>query len=67
MKTVVTIIAILDIILLLSTMICGLWISGQNLGGEALASARSFHRNIAIASIVLSLAVILWMLFAYVR
>jgi predicted small integral membrane protein len=67
MKTVVTILAILDIVLLLSTLICGLWISGQNLAGEELASALAFHRSIAIASVVLSLIVILWMLFAYVR
>ena len=67
MKTIVIILAVLDIIMLLSTLICGLWISGQNLTGEALASSRAFHRNIAIASIVLSIVVILWMLFAYVR
>ncbi len=67
MKTIVIIVAILDIIMLLSTLICGLWISGQNLTGEALVSSRTFHRNIAIASIVLSVIVILWMLFAYVR
>jgi predicted small integral membrane protein len=67
MKTIVIIIAVLDIVLLLSTLICGLWISGQNLSGDALVSARTFHRNIAITSIVLSVIVILWMLFAYVR
>lgn len=67
MKTLVIILAVLDIILLLSTLVCGLWISGQNLTGEELASSRTFHRNIAIASIVLSLVIILWMLIAYVR
>ncbi len=67
MKTIVIIVAIIDILLLLSTLICGLWIAGQNLTGDALASSRAFHRNIAVASIVLSLVVILWMLFAYVR
>jgi hypothetical protein len=67
MKTIVIILAILDIVLLLSTLICGLWISGQNLTGDALVSARTFHRNIAIASIMLSVIVILWMLLAYVR
>ncbi len=67
MKTIVIIVAVLDIILLLSTLICGLWISSQNLTGDALASSRAFHRNIAIASVVLSVIVILWMLFAYVR
>ncbi len=67
MKTIVTILAILDIILLLSTMICGLWISGQNLSGEELASSRKFHRGISIATILLSIVVILWMLLAYVR
>jgi predicted small integral membrane protein len=67
MKAIIIIVAILDIIMLLSTLVCGLWISGQNLTGEALAASRSFHRNIAIISIVLSVAVILWMLIAYVR
>jgi len=67
MKTIIIILVVLDIILLLSTLICGLWISGQNLTGAELTSSREFHRNIAIASIVLSLVVILWMFFAYVR
>lgn len=67
MKTIVIILAVIDILLLLSTLICGLWISGQNLSGEELASSRDFHRKIAIASVILSLVVILWMLFAYVR
>ncbi len=67
MKTILIILAVIDIILLLSTLICGLWIAGQNLTGEALASSLAFHRNIAIASVVLSLIVILWMLFGYVK
>lgn len=62
MKTLTIIVAVVDILLLLSTMICGLWIAGQNLTGAELASSLSFHRMIGIASVCLSIVVIVWML-----
>lgn len=67
MKTLTIIVAGIDILLLLSTLICGLWISQQNLTGAELASSLAFHRTIGVASVGLSVGVILWMLISYVK
>ncbi|MGE5633134.1 MAG: hypothetical protein ACM3TR_18870 [Caulobacteraceae bacterium] len=50
MKTVLMIMSIITGLLLFSTTVCGMWISRQNLGPEDYASSIGFHANIAYAT-----------------
>jgi len=60
MKIFTNIVAILAIIGLLSTLICGLWITQQT---NVELSSINFHVTIGIASVVLSILTILLLLF----
>lgn len=51
MKTIIIVMSIVSILVLLSTLICGLWINGQE---TADVSSVNFHRTIALISTVLS-------------
>lgn len=63
MKTLITLLSSASGLLLLSTMICGLWLKSQGATPESV----QFHITIAIASIVLSLVTLGWMLFIVLR
>lgn len=52
MKAFSLIIAVISGLLLLSTLICGLWIRAN---GVTDLSSRNFHMNIGIASVIFSL------------
>jgi hypothetical protein len=49
MKTLIIILAVLTILLLLSTVICGLWI--RNMGSLVEKSSLDFHLGIGLASV----------------
>ena len=53
MKTVIVIMAVLTGLLMLSTLICGLWMRAQE---TVDPSSISFHMGIALLSVVLALA-----------
>jgi|GEM_PF-863956 len=50
MKILLMISAVITGLLLFSTTVCGMWISKQNLSPAEYASSISFHGNIAIAT-----------------
>ena len=52
MKIATLISSIISTLLMLSTMICGLWIRANNITAE---SSFKFHENIGIAAVVFSL------------
>ncbi len=56
MKVVFIVLSSLSILGLLSTLICGLWIKSNGSSIPDLPSSLSFHTNIAIFSIVLTVA-----------
>jgi len=59
MKTLTLIVAILAIVCLLSTLICGLWMKQQ---ANLDASSINFHVTLGIASVVLGVLSILLLL-----
>jgi heme/copper-type cytochrome/quinol oxidase subunit 4 len=59
MKTLTLIVAILAIVCLLSTLICGLWMKQQT---NVEASSINFHVTLGIASVVLGVLSILLLL-----
>ena len=52
MKTISIIVAVITILLLLSTLICGLWIKSKGLTDP---SSLNFHMQIGIASVIFGL------------
>lgn len=59
MKIITIVVSVLAIITLLSTLICGLWISKQP---EVDPSSLLFHLRIGIASVILVIASIIMLL-----
>ena len=58
MKVVFIVLSSLSLLGLLSTLICGFWIKGNASTITDMASSLSFHQNIAIFSIVITIAAI---------
>lgn len=58
MKMFLYIIGALSILMLASLTLCGLWIRNANLKDAELASAVSFHANLGIASVIVSIVTI---------
>jgi hypothetical protein len=54
MKIATTILSILSIVMLLSTLICGLWIHNAGDKITDLASSTNFHMNLGIATVVIT-------------
>lgn len=67
MKALTIILGAAEIILLLSTLLCGLWMAKQNLTGPDLKSAIAFHKKLGISACLVSLASISLMLIKYVK
>jgi hypothetical protein len=61
MKTLLIILISISILLLLSTLICGLWI--RNNAEQVEPSSIDFHMSIGIATVVLSTATMVLALF----
>ncbi len=55
MKTALIVMSVLDVVMLLSTLICGAWIRSTQ-GQNPDPSSLNFHAGIAVASIVMVLA-----------
>jgi len=58
MKVAFIIVSSLSLLGLLSTLICGFWIKGNSSTISDMASSLSFHQNIAIFSIVMTIATV---------
>jgi hypothetical protein len=58
MKVVFIVLSSLSVLGLLSTLICGFWIRGNSATITDMASSLNFHQNIAIFSIVMTIATI---------
>jgi hypothetical protein len=56
MKTILIIIAIITGLLLLSTLVCGLWIRANKV---TEVSSMSFHTNIGIASVIFGIITVI--------
>ncbi|MDP4145851.1 MAG: hypothetical protein Q8936_15420 [Bacillota bacterium] len=57
MRTISFIIAVITALLLLSTLICGLWIKSKNLATDQ--SALSFHMKIGVLSVAFGIITII--------
>lgn len=64
MKTFMLIFSSITVLMLLSTMICGLWMRAQK---EVDPSSIAFHSTIAVASVIFALAAIVLLLLQVVR
>jgi len=62
MKTVLMIISIITGLLLFSTTVCGMWISKHNLNPAEYASSIRFHGNIALATALSGMVLVILVL-----
>ncbi len=59
MKTILMIVSIITGLLLFSTTICGMWIRRQSLSAEEYAASVGFHANIAYATALFGIVLVI--------
>lgn len=66
MKTILMIISIITGLLLFSTTVCGMWIRSQSLSPAEYASSVGFHANIAYATVLFGITLVI-LVIVYIR